>query len=107
MEMKIFLIVSIIILVILVIFQTYVTMATIDIHTTDAEYVAVISFGGFASTDRISKHKTLLQQHLKEKGIAYYGNFRFLGYNPPYQLFGRRNEVIVSVDESQHLNSNQ
>jgi SOUL heme-binding protein len=81
--------------------------AEIDIQTTEAEYVAVITFGGFASTDRINKHKTLLQQHLKEKGIAYFGNFRFLGYNPPFQLFGRRNEVIVSVDEPQTLNSNQ
>lgn len=75
--------------------------AEINIQTTDAEYVAVISFGGFASNDRIHKHQELLRQHLIEKGIAYFGNFRFLGYNPPYQLFGRRNEVIVSVDKIQ------
>jgi hypothetical protein len=77
--------------------------AEIDIQTTDAEYVAVISFGGFASNDRIYEHQELLRQHLIEKGIAYFGNFRFLGYNPPYQLFGRRNEVIVSVDEIQSI----
>jgi hypothetical protein len=75
--------------------------AEIDILTTEAEYVAVISFGGFANNERIIKHQALLRQYLKDKGIDYYGNFRFLGYNPPYQIFGRRNEVIVSVDAAQ------
>lgn len=75
----------------------------IDIQTTETEYVAVIAFGGFANTARINKYKTLLQQQLTEKGITYCGNFRFLGYNPPFQIFGRRNEVIVSVDATQIL----
>jgi hypothetical protein len=41
-----------------------------------------------------------------EKGISYYGNFRFLGYNPPYQFIGRRNEIIMSVNytEDDHHN---
>lgn len=81
--------------------------AEIDIQTTEAEYVAVIAFAGFANTFSINKHKTLLQQQLTEKGITYYGNFRFLGYNPPFQIFGRRNEVIVSVDAAQILKSKQ
>jgi hypothetical protein len=34
----------------------------------------------------------------QEKNITSYGHYRFLGYNPPYQLFGRRNEIIVSVE---------
>jgi hypothetical protein len=70
---------------------------SIAITTAPAEYVAVTSFGGFANNETITKHSLLLQQALQAKGIAYYGNIRFLGYNPPYQLFGRRNEVIVAV----------
>lgn len=77
--------------------------AEINIQTTEAEYVAVIMFSGFASTLSINKHKALLQKLLIEKGITYYGNFRFLGYNPPYQIFARRNEVIVSIDAHQIL----
>jgi len=80
--------------------------AEIDIQTKEAEYVAAITFGGFASAADIDKHKAILQSQLTKKGITYYGNFRFLGYNPPYQIFGRRNEVIVSVDEAQFLNYN-
>lgn len=72
--------------------------ADIVIKNSEPEYVAVIKFGGFASTERINIHKDMLEKALKDKGISYYGNFRYLGYNPPYQLFGRRNEVIVSLN---------
>ena len=70
----------------------------IIIETAEPEYVAVVQFGGFADTKRIDKHKVILEKALKEKGLTYYGHFRFLGYNPPFQLFGRRNEVIIALD---------
>jgi hypothetical protein len=73
--------------------------AEVIIHTTPDEYVAVITFGGFSSNNNINKHITLLGDALKAHNISYYGNFRYLGYNPPYQLFDRRNEVIISVNE--------
>jgi hypothetical protein len=62
-----------------------------------AEYVAVKRFGGFASNDRIQKEIELLKGMLEKHRIVYEGNFRFLGYNPPFQLIGRRNEVVVSI----------
>ena len=61
------------------------------------EYVAAIQFGGFASRDAIKKHTDLLERALQQEHITYYGHFRYLGYNPPYQLWGRRNEVIVTI----------
>ncbi|HQA75411.1 heme-binding protein [Flavobacterium sp.] len=69
----------------------------IVIETSKPEYVAVITFGGFANTTSINKHKAILENALIEKGLTFYGNFRFLGYNPPFQIFGRRNEVIVAL----------
>ncbi len=73
--------------------------AEVNIQTTPDEYVAAITFGGFSTNDNIEKHTALLGNALKAYNISYYGNFRYLGYNPPYQLFDRRNEVIVSVNE--------
>lgn len=73
--------------------------SSIALRASEPEYVAVVKFGGFASTDRINKHITILQESLKEAGLSHHGNFRFLGYNPPYQIFGRRNEVIVALNE--------
>ncbi|MFN0049370.1 MAG: SOUL family heme-binding protein, partial [Cytophagales bacterium] len=67
------------------------------INTKD-EYVAAIQFGGFASGEDIKHYSEKLKNALQGKGILYFGNFRYLGYNPPYQLFGRRNEIIVNVN---------
>ena len=70
------------------------------IENSQEEYVAVIQFSGFANNESIEENKVKLEKALKAKGLTYYGNFRYLGYNPPYQLVGRRNEVIVALDES-------
>lgn len=68
------------------------------IHKTADEYVAVIRFGGYASDKDLVFYSAKLQDLLKEKGITSYGNARFLGYNPPFQVIDRRNEIIVSVN---------
>lgn len=67
------------------------------IKNTSEEYVAAIRFGGFASDDELKFYSEKLQSLLKEKGITTYGQYRYLGYNPPYQLINRRNEIIVSI----------
>ncbi len=77
--------------------------SSIDIITSEPEYVAVIQFGGFASNESINEHKTMLENNLNILGISFYGNFRYLGYNPPYQLFGRRNEVIVALPDTNFI----
>jgi len=61
------------------------------------EYFAAIRFSGYASDEDIIKYSGKLKDLLTEKGISYYGNFRYLGYDPPFKPFGRRNEIIVAV----------
>lgn len=70
----------------------------ISLLKTEPEYVAVVQFGGFASEAMINKQKRILEKLLQEKGLSFHGNFRFLGYNPPFQIFNRKNEVIVALD---------
>lgn len=67
------------------------------IHKTSDEYVAVIQFGGFASDKDLLFYTKKLYEILAEKGITPYGHARFLGYNPPFQLVNRKNDIIVSV----------
>jgi hypothetical protein len=69
----------------------------VQIKNTADEYVAVIRFGGYASDTDLKFYSEKLQNLLKENGITSFGNYRFLGYNPPFQFIGRRNEIIVSV----------
>ncbi len=70
----------------------------VEIKNSTEEFVAAIRFGGFASGERIKKYEEKLSELLKKYKLIHYGNFRFLGYNPPYQLFGRRNEIIVTIN---------
>lgn len=70
----------------------------VAIKTASDEYVVAITFGGFASQEAIKKHTIILKNALKEKHLSYYGHFRYLGYNPPYQLFGRKNEIIIALN---------
>jgi hypothetical protein len=70
----------------------------IKIERTDDAYVAALRFGGYASDKDIRNYSERLKSILEEKGIKYYGNFRYLGYNPPFQFFGRKNEIIVNVE---------
>ncbi len=68
------------------------------IQKTADEYVAVIRFGGYASDKDLIFYTAKLQELLKDKGIIPNGHARFLGYNPPFQLVNRRNEIIFSVN---------
>jgi hypothetical protein len=72
--------------------------AEVMLKTMPAEHVAVLRFGGFSSDRKIEKYSEKLRKALEAQSIRYTGNFRYLGYNPPFQLFGRRNEVMVKVE---------
>ncbi len=70
---------------------------SVKLRRTDDVYVAAIRFGGYASDSDITKYSEKLKSLLGDNGIEWYGSFRYLGYNPPFQPFGRRNEIIVNV----------
>ena len=72
--------------------------SSIDISTSREEYVAAIRFGGYANDDKIKMYASKLESALNEKGKKYFGNFRLLGYNAPFQFWDRKNEIIVSID---------
>lgn len=73
------------------------TDKAVKIEKTEDVYMAAISFGGYASDKKIRDYSDKLRTLLDKKEIPWYGNFRYLGYNPPFQLFGRKNEIIVPV----------
>ncbi|MBT8194903.1 MAG: heme-binding protein [Bacteroidia bacterium] len=64
--------------------------------------VAAIAFGGWASDERISKYSEKLKMLLAENNIKHSNSFSYLGYNPPFEVLNRRNEVIVEVYYSQN-----
>ena len=72
--------------------------ANISLNKVQEELTASISFGGYANDKRIAKKTKLLKKMLEEKGIKHKNDFQFLGYNPPFQVLGRKNEILVSVE---------
>jgi hypothetical protein len=71
----------------------------IEFHEEPAKRVAAISFGGWANNEKIEAHKQELEAALNAEGIAYSNRFYFLGYNAPFEVFNRKNEVIVELDQ--------
>lgn len=65
-----------------------------------ARRVAAIRFGGWASTEKIQLHQDKLKAALAQEGILHTNQFQYFGYNPPYELVNRRNEVVVELTES-------
>ena len=59
---------------------------------------AALRFSGFASDEKINRKKELLIEALKKEHIKVIGEFSYLGYNAPWELFGRRNEIAVEVE---------
>jgi len=69
----------------------------IEFRDEPAKTVAAITFSGWANDERIGKYKAQLIAALEAKGIAYTNKFYFLGYNPPYEVLNRKNEIIVEL----------
>ena len=62
-----------------------------------AKTVAAISFKGWADDEKIKTYKQKLKLALDKQGISYTNRFYFLGYNAPYEVFNRKNDVIVEL----------
>ena len=66
-----------------------------------AKTVAAMSFKGWADDEKIETYKQKLITALEKEGILISNRFYFLGYNAPYEVFNRKNEVIVELIELQ------
>ena len=60
--------------------------------------VAAIVFGGWANDTKIKEHTEKLKALLKKNNIKHSDKFSFLGYNSPFEILNRRNEIIVEVE---------
>ena len=65
----------------------------------EQKIMAAIEFGGWADDEKIEEYTNKLKANLKANGLSFTGKFSYLGYNPPYQVVGRRNEIVVELVE--------
>lgn len=69
----------------------------IEFREEPAKTAAAITFGGWADDEKIASYKLKLISALDAEGIEHSGRFYFLGYNAPYEMVNRKNEVIVEL----------
>ena len=69
----------------------------IEFKEEPAKTMAAIRFSGWANDAKIEKYKQQLKSALDAEGIKYSNRFYFFGYNAPYEVFNRKNEVIVEL----------
>jgi hypothetical protein len=63
----------------------------------EEKIIAAIRFDGWANDEKIKKYKSILRDELVKEKINFENKFIFLGYNPPYDVMNRRNEVVVEL----------
>jgi hypothetical protein len=63
----------------------------------EVKIIAAIRFDGWADDEKIEKYKTILSNELVKEKLNFINKFSFLGYNPPYEVMNRRNEVVVEL----------
>jgi hypothetical protein len=63
--------------------------------------LAVLRFGGFSSDEKIDKYDQILTQVLQDKHMRTKGSLLYMGYNAPWDVINRRNEVAFQIDSTQ------
>ena len=69
----------------------------IEFKEEPAKQLAAIRFGGWANDAKIEKFKQQLKAALDAEGIKYSNRFYFFGYNAPFEVFNRKNEVLIEL----------
>lgn len=69
----------------------------VSVHLQPSKIVAVVEFSGWASDEVLKQQFNALKSRLTEESIEFEDNYSYLGYNPPYQLVNRKNEIIIPL----------
>jgi hypothetical protein len=69
----------------------------ISFEETGEKYVVAVRFGGWTNGWKITENTEFLLKALKAMNIEPVSAPWYMGYNPPFQLLNRRNEVAVEI----------
>ena len=69
----------------------------VSVEVTPPRYVAAIRYSGYTNSRKEALHKKRLMDVLQQNGIEIMGIVEILGYDSPYKVYNRRNEVLVEI----------
>ena len=65
----------------------------------DKKKYAAITYSGYNNSTKFSFNSTKLRRILDENNISYIDNPIYLGYDAPYKIWGRKNDVLFELSE--------
>ena len=65
----------------------------------DKKKYAAITYSGYNNSTKFSFNSTKLKRILDENNISYKDNPIYLGYDAPYKIWGRKNDVLFELSE--------
>lgn len=71
----------------------------VKIMEESSKTLAVITYGGFSSDEKIENYRNKLAGILTKNNIKTKGDFMFMGYNAPWDVIDRKNEVAIEIVE--------
>lgn len=65
----------------------------------DKKKYAAITYSGYNNSSKFSLNSTKLRRVLDENNISYKDNPIYLGYDAPYKVWGRKNDILFELSE--------
>lgn len=62
-----------------------------------SKVLLVVRYGGYSSDERINSHIAVLKNIIQKHNLKATGGFMYMGYNAPWDIVNRRNEVAVEI----------
>ena len=62
-----------------------------------SKVLLVVRYGGYSNDERIESHSEVLRQMIQKHHLKATGPFMYMGYNAPWDIINRRNEVAVEI----------
>ena len=70
----------------------------IEIKKSVTKKYAAITYKGYNNSEKFNKYKSELHSVLDKNNIKIIGNPIYLGYDPPYKFWNRKNEVLIEIN---------
>jgi hypothetical protein len=62
-----------------------------------SKVLLVVRYGGYSSDERINSHIAVLKNIIQKHNLKASGGFMYMGYNAPWDIINRRNEVAIEI----------
>ena len=70
----------------------------IKFNSQEGFYAVTITFGGYSDSEKYAKYHQELVEFCQKHNLDYSEDSYLLGYDPPFKVMGRRNEVLIKLN---------